>query len=114
FVPLNLGASGSPLEGMYSANYPSNVVKAPYTDFTSYIGDVIITGETNSQIYDLSAFNTFSVVGSFGGFPANQPEDGLFVTAGLIPEPGSLTLLGTGALVLLGRRRRKGAYPDSV
>ena len=103
FVPLNLGASGSPLEGMYSANYPNNVLKAPYTDFTTMIDDVIITGETTKQISDLSAVNTFTGVGVF----PNQPEDGLFVTAAMVPEPGTLTLLGAGGLLLLSRRRNR-------
>lgn len=107
FVPLNLGASGSPLEGMYSANYALDVLKAPYTDFTGYLGDIIVTGETTSAISRVNAPFSVSNVGSF----PNQPEDGLFVTAAIIagadtPEPATLGLLVTGGLALLGRRRR--------
>jgi hypothetical protein len=39
FVPLNLGSSGSPVEGFYAANYASNIVKADASQFTSYLGD---------------------------------------------------------------------------
>ena len=33
FVPLNLGSSGTPVEGFYSANYPVNVIKADASQF---------------------------------------------------------------------------------
>lgn len=108
FVPLNLGASGNPLEGMYSANYAVNVLKAPATDFTTMMGDIIVTGETTAIINNVTNTIGGVVVSNVGSFP-NQPEDGLFVTADIInaPEPGSLALLGAGAMFLLGRSRRR-------
>ena len=47
-VPLNLGSSGNPLEGFYVANYPVDVQKASYLDFTSYLGDAIVTQKASS------------------------------------------------------------------
>jgi hypothetical protein len=113
FVPLNLGSSGSPVEGFYAANYASNIIKADASQFTSYLGDAVVTGETGHQVWDVhydTGTNTF-VVSQIGMFPS-QPEDGIFVTAALImpgiPEPETYALMFAG-LALLGtvaRRRR--------
>jgi hypothetical protein len=104
FVPLNLGASGSPLEGLYGANYGANVVKMDASQFAGLQGHLIVTGETTGKIWDLTPGN--AVVD--GNFPL-QPEDGLFVTADVLsaPEPSSLALLTLGVLLLrvrVGRR----------
>jgi len=109
FVPMNLGASGSPLEGMYSANWGVNVLKAGTSEFTGMQGDLIVTGETNSTIYQLSSGNAPVSVGTF----PNQPEDGIFVTADIlsadssIPEPTSLSLLVIGTCAATLRRCRR-------
>jgi hypothetical protein len=102
FVPLNLGASGSPLEGLYAANYNQNVVKMDASQFAGLQGHIIVTGETTSDIWDLSAPFTASQVGSF----PLQPEDGIFVTATMIPEPGTATLAALGGLSVIFTRRR--------
>jgi len=109
FVPLNLGVSGNPLEGLYSGNYSFNVVKAGANQFAGLQGDIIVTGELSGNIYDVNFLNGVSLAGAFP-IP-NQPEDGLFVTADMlandhVPEPGSIALLGIGSLAVLARRRR--------
>lgn len=110
FVPLNLGASGNPVEGFYGANYTPNVIKADASEFSGLQGDIIVTGETThlvNRVHWNSVTQAFEV-SQIGQFP-NQPEDGLFVTEAIInsPEPSSLMLaaLGAGFGTVLGRRR---------
>jgi hypothetical protein len=112
FVPLNLGSSGSSVEGFYAANFASDIIKADASQFTSYLGDAVVTGETGHQVWDIhfdTGTSTF-VVTQIGMFPS-QPEDGIFVTADLImpgvpePETYALMLAGLGLLGAVARRR---------
>jgi hypothetical protein len=114
FVPLNLGSTGNPVEGLYGADYSVNVVKAGVSQFTGLLGDIIVTGETTHNVTDLhfTGGTSFSsnVIGTF----PNQPEDGIFVTTAIIqpnvstPEPATVTLFGVGLLgaAVVARVRR--------
>src|SRR4029079_16584641 len=124
FVPLNLGISGNPLEGFYAANYDQNVIRAPASDFTAFRGDMIVTGETTHQVWDVSWNGSGFVSTLIGQFP-NQPEDGIFVTAAIInpgceqsmpcaasvPDPATLGLGAVTLVELAATRRRKFRKP---
>ena len=112
FVPLNLGASGNPVEGFYGANYTPNVLKGDVSEFTSFLGDAIVTGETTHLVSNVHWDGTNFVVSTIGSFP-DQPEDGIFVTADIInpggvPEPASVivwSVLGLACASFSYRRR---------
>lgn len=109
FVPLNLGASGNPVEGFYGASYTPNVIKAGVSEFVGMQGDLIVTGETThvvNRVHWNSVTSQFEVT-NIGAFP-NQPEDGLFVTTTIInsPEPSTVVLTSLAAVGLFFQRRR--------
>jgi hypothetical protein len=124
FVPLNLGLSGNPVEGFYGSNYTPNVVKGDASEFTSMLGDIIVTGEFTHIVTNVHWDTTLlaPVNTNIGSFP-NQPEDGIFVTAAIInpcppgevcnnvPEPDSFLLLAAALLACAAAmgvsRRRK-------
>ncbi len=104
FVPLNLGASGSPLEGLYSSNYTPDVQFASGSQFNALQGHIIVTSESGpsmGQVHDVAWNGSQFVVTQVGMLP-NQPEDGIFVTPRMIqaPEPGTISLIGAGLGVL--------------
>jgi hypothetical protein len=88
FVPLNLGASGSSLEGLYAANYPRNVLKGDATQFAAYKGDLIVTTELDHRIsrvhWSGSSFE-ITVIGALTG----QAEDGFFLSPAMLNAGGS-------------------------
>ncbi len=119
-VPLDLGQSGSPVEGFYAANYPIDVQFASASQFAGMLGDAVVSQEfgTNATFLDVH-YNGGTGAGAFtvnpvaiGSIP-NQAEDGIFVTQTLIqdqagtPEPATLLLMGSGLLVIGRRLRRK-------
>jgi hypothetical protein len=118
-VPLNLGVSGNPLEGMYVANYPNDIQFAGASQFAGLQGDAIVSEEigSNAPFWDIkynSGTDSFSKT-LIGNLPA-QAEDAIFVTADRInaigaPEPASVVLLATAGITMLGGRllRRKRA-----
>lgn len=127
FVPTNLGISGNPLEGFYAANYANNVIKAGASQFSSFLGDAVITEEITHNMYRISWDSTAgSFVKSFIGTFPNQPEDGIFVTAAIlnpgctatnscgvapVPEPETygMLLAGLGMIGFIARRRKNPA-----
>lgn len=125
FVPTNLGISGNPLEGFYAANYAVNVIKAGASQFSSFLGDAVITEEGSHQMYRISWDSTAGAFNKswIGTFPS-QPEDGIFVTAAIlnpgctatntcnqsaVPEPETYVMLlaGLGLLGFTARRRKQ-------
>lgn len=103
FVPLNLGASGNPVEGFYAAAYPIKVVKADASEFLSYLGDMIVTDENGHGVYNVHWDGSNFINTYLDTFPA-QPEDGIFVTSDiLVPEPSMLVLLAIGVGFVLAR-----------
>jgi hypothetical protein len=112
FVPLNLGSSGNPVEGFYASAFPSNIQKAGASQFTSFLGDAIITSETGHGVFDVHFDGSMFVVTQIGTFPA-QPEDGIFVTADIVqspipePETYALMLAGLGVLGFVARNRKR-------
>jgi hypothetical protein len=117
FVPLNLGASHNPLEGLYGANFTPNVIKADANQFSSYLGDLVVTGETTHDVTDVHWDGTNFVNTRIGGFP-NQPEDGIFVTAAVLntPEPSTMLVAVTAVPLAIGvwYHRRRGAQKAGV
>jgi len=79
FVPLNLGASGSSLEGYYEVNYPRNVFKADVSQFAQFKGDAIIASEIGSRTIWRMHWNgnDFDII-PIGEVP-DQAEDSFFI-----------------------------------
>jgi hypothetical protein len=119
FVPLNLGVSGNPLEGLYSADFTPDVLKADASEFVGMEGDIIVTGETTGLVHRVTWNGSQFVVTQVGSFP-NQPEDGVFVTPTMVklavPEPSGIisTIVGLVALLALRVPSRSWAGFKSV
>ena len=79
FVPLNLGASGSPPEGLYAANYNLNVAKMDASQFAGLQGHIIVTGETTSGIWDVNPSSTPTTVGTFTRPLCPYPQEARYV-----------------------------------
>lgn len=125
FVPLDFALTLDPLAGFYAARYPTEVVKAGFTEFAPYAGQAVITEEGSHNIFAVS-WNGSSFVKTFIGNLGGQPEDGIFVTAaiidpgctirgdcgqGTVSEPEGLATVGLGlaAMAAVGLRRRRAA-----
>jgi hypothetical protein len=114
FVPLNLGSSGNPLEGFYVANYPVDVQFANAAQFSSLLGDAVVTSEDpgNARLWDIHYDSGAFTITQLSGNLPNQSEDGIFVTAQRIidvstPEPSTPLLFAGGALAMAAMLRRK-------
>ena len=112
FVPLSLAPGNNSLVGLYGANFMPDILKANGSDFLGMQGDLIVTGETTSQVSRVNWNGTNFVVSNIGSFP-NQPEDGIFVTQEMVnlstPEPSAFVLAGLGLVGLCALARRKRA-----
>jgi len=88
FVPMNVGESGSLVEGLYIADYPSDIVKASANQFSAFKGDAIISDEVHIQEvfrmhWNGSAFE-ISLIGSSSTGATSNAEAGIFVTPAMI------------------------------
>jgi hypothetical protein len=123
FVPLDLDPTNS-LQGFYVANFDRNIQFAGASQFINHLGDAVITSEdgtSGSRVWDLTLNpdgTSFTLTQFSGGLP-NQSEDGIFVSfqrqtdllgpaITTTPEPGTVFLLATGGIGLLGYLRRRG------
>lgn len=84
FVPGDLGASGSSVEGFYESNYYSNVVKANASQFASLKGDAIITSELGVRTIWRMHWNGLGFDITKIGDTPDQAEEGLFVTPAML------------------------------
>jgi hypothetical protein len=111
FVPFDLGLTGNPVEGLYAARFTNDVVKANASEFASMLGDIIVTSESTTNVWDVKWNGTTAAITMIGSF--THPEDGILVTAAIInptPEPSSLLLLSAALLGVVGAgvlRRKK-------
>ena len=87
FVPLDLGKSGSTLEGLYEANYATNVLKADGKQFEPYKGDAIVSTELGDRRISRVHWNGASFdITVIGHFPS-EAEDGVFLSPTML-NPG--------------------------
>jgi hypothetical protein len=93
FVPLDLGASGSPVEGLYGAMYPNTIMKADISQFRLFKGDAIVRTESLDQRISRMHWNgqTFEI--TVIGFNPAEGEGALFVSPTMI-NPGVDTCPG--------------------
>jgi len=83
FVPLNLGKSGSSLEGFYEAHYTPNIVKAEGSEFAGFKGDAIVSAEFGPVWrvhWNGTAFEITVITANPG-----QVEDGIGFDSGAVP-----------------------------
>jgi hypothetical protein len=90
FVPMDLGASGSPIEGLYSANFPPNILKASASEFKLFKGDAIVRTEQLDQRISRVHWNGHNFDITVIGYGPAQGEDAVFVTPTMI-DPGGET-----------------------
>jgi len=90
FVPLDLGASGSPMEGLYAANFPTNILKASASQFSSLKGDAIVRTEQLDQRISRVHWDGRDFVITVIGYAPAQGEDAFFLTPAMI-NPDSST-----------------------
>jgi len=87
FVPLNMGTSGSSVEGLYVADWMINVLKADIGQFAAFKGDAIISNQYNSVIsrvhWNGSTFEFTDLIQT-----NNNPDEVIFITPAMI-NPGT-------------------------
>lgn len=90
FVPLDLGVSGNPVEGLYGPHYPQTVLKALPSEFAGFHGHLIATSEYDETPITKIHWDGAQFVGTFFGQWPPHAEDAIFVTeVALDPHCGS-------------------------
>ena len=80
FIPPTLSKTNNPLEGFYTARFPTDVQHANASDFVPYIGDAIATTETTHTLVRIH-WNGANFEVTQLGLLDGQPEDGIFVSS---------------------------------
>jgi hypothetical protein len=85
FVPLNLGASGTSIEGFYQAQYTPDVIRAAGSQFAGLQGDALVSGEFG-PVWRVQWNGTVFEITVLAANPG-QVEDAIFVTPNMIDPP---------------------------
>jgi hypothetical protein len=104
-VPAHLGTN--PLDGYYASSFQytggtgGNVLFAAASQFSSYLGGLIVSSETLHTVTAMTWNGSGFTYTQIGQFPANhQPEDGIFLTGLQInPQTGYLEICKTSCLL---------------